>query len=134
MSDHPVPAGAGRIGIRQRLRLFFIVFAVVFALSLVKAGVHLAGWEFLGVNLLFPSVVAGAIFIIGFLLSSILADYKECERLPAEIRAALETIHDEAVTFSQSASGLRPISMATLDRTGCLPIYQRRFTPTCRTR
>ena len=116
MSDHPVPAGAGRIGIRQRLRLFFIVFAVVFALSLVKAGVHLAGWEFLGVNLLFPSVVAGAIFIIGFLLSSILADYKECERLPAEIRAALETIHDEAVTFSQSASG---IDIARLRRHLC---------------
>jgi hypothetical protein len=103
VSAHLSPAG--HIGIRQRLRLFFIVFAVVLALSIVKAFVHLAGFEFLTLNLLYPSVVAGAIFIISFLLSSILADYKECERLPAEIRTALETIHDEVRCFSQSAPG-----------------------------
>jgi hypothetical protein len=37
--------------------------------------------------------IGGAIFIIGFLLSGILADYKEAERIPAEIRTAMEAIN-----------------------------------------
>ncbi len=44
-------------------------------------------------------------FIIGFLLSSVLADYKEAERLPAELRVALEAIHDDNRCFGRLANG-----------------------------
>jgi hypothetical protein len=97
---------ANRITIRERFRLFFSVIAVVIALTLLKAAIHTLNFELLTLNLLFPSIVAGAIFIIGFLLSSILSDYKESERMPAEIRMALETIHDDLLYFTQKTPGI----------------------------
>src|SRR4029077_19986673 len=82
---------------------FFNVIAVVIVLTLLKTAIHALHLEFLMLNFLFPSIIAGVIFIIGFLLSSILADYKESERLPADIRVALEAIHDDVRFFAEKA-------------------------------
>jgi hypothetical protein len=84
----------------KRFRLFFAVAVVVLALSAAKVGVHAAGAEFLTLNTLLTSGIAGAIFIIGFLLSAILADYKEAERIPAELRVALEAINSDVQIFA----------------------------------
>ncbi|MGL4396068.1 MAG: hypothetical protein ACRCS9_05965 [Hyphomicrobium sp.] len=92
-------------GVIQRMRLFLNVVAIVLVLSLVKAAIHWVGFEFLTLNPLFTSAIGGAIFIIGFLLSSILADYKEAERLPADIRVALEAIHDDVAHSSVLEKG-----------------------------
>jgi hypothetical protein len=42
-------------------------------------------------------VLTGAVFLTGFLLSGTMADYKESERLPAELSTALETIEELCV-------------------------------------
>lgn len=89
-------------GMRRRLRLSLSVVAIVLVLSVAKAIIHWMGIEFLSLNPLFTSAIGGAIFIIGFLLSSILADYKEAERLPSEIRVALEAIHDDVTEHAVS--------------------------------
>ena len=89
---------------RNRFRLFLNVIAIVGALILTKVTIHQFNFEFLSFDGLLPSVVASAIFIIGFLLSSILPDYKEAERIPAEIRMALEAIHDDVVFFVTNPS------------------------------
>lgn len=99
--------------IRVRLRLFFNVLAIVAALILVKYGAHYYKLEFLPLDSLFPSVVAGTIFIIGFLLTGMLPDYKEAERLPGRIRVALEALHEHGISFAKQAPafdlvGLRP--------------------------
>ena len=39
-------------------------------------------------------VVTGGIFLLGFMLAGVMADYKESERLPGELASALETIDD----------------------------------------
>lgn len=83
----------------KRFRLFLTVIAVVLLLSVAKVAIHWSKLEFLALNPLFTSAIAGAIFIIGFLLSSVLSDYKEAERIPAEIRVALEAIHDDVTCF-----------------------------------
>lgn len=85
---------------RGRMSLCFTVLAIVLILSIVKAAVHWLDWEFLKLNPLFTSAIGGAIFIIGFLLSSILSDYKESERIPSEIRVSLEAIHDDITCFA----------------------------------
>lgn len=93
-------SGAGpRMGLRKKFRLFFTVAAVVLLLSAVKAGIHWLGLELLELNALVTSGIAGAIFILGFLLSSVLSDYKEADRLPAEIRGSLEAIHGDIASF-----------------------------------
>jgi hypothetical protein len=82
--------------------MFFSVIAVVMVLSAVKYAIHLYGLEFLTLNALFSSAIAAAVFIIGFLLSSVLSDYKEAERIPSDLRVALEAIRDDATSFAES--------------------------------
>jgi len=86
----------------KRFHLFLRVLPVIVLLALLKAGVHALGYEFMPLDGLVPSLIAGAIFLIGFLLSQVLGDYREAERMPAEIRTALEAIHDDVLSFSLS--------------------------------
>lgn len=83
----------------KKFRLLLTVMAVVLLLSGGKAMVHELGLEFLTLNPLVTSAIGGAIFLIGFLLSGVLADYKEAERLPADIRVSLEAVNDDVTLF-----------------------------------
>ena len=91
----------------RRFRLFLNVFGVVAILVAVKFAVHLLHAEYLSLDTLFSSVVAGTIFIIGFLLSGMLPDYKEAERMSGEIRVALESMYDDVVCFARQTEGVR---------------------------
>ena len=66
--------GGANLSFRKKFRLFFTVAVVVLALGCVKVAVHYYGLEILELNSLLTSGIGGAIFIIGFLLSSVLAD------------------------------------------------------------
>jgi hypothetical protein len=46
--------------------------------------------------------VGAAVFIIGFLLSGVLSDYKEADRIPGELRTALESIHEDCRMFARN--------------------------------
>ncbi len=101
-SLHPRRESKDTKRVTQRARVFFIVTAIVIALSLLKAFLNAAGLEFLSLNPLFTSAISGAIFIIGFLLSSLITDYKESERQPTEIRVALEALHDDITSYARN--------------------------------
>jgi hypothetical protein len=66
--------------------------AVVVAAKLL---VHFLGWEVLSINPLFSGIVAANVFLMGFLLSGVLSDFKESERLPGELSACLENLAQE---------------------------------------
>ncbi|MEM1947151.1 MAG: hypothetical protein QXY84_00525 [Candidatus Caldarchaeum sp.] len=68
----------------------------------LKALVIVLGLEFMPLNPLIGSVIAGAIFVMGFVLGGLIADYKEAERMPSEIRAALDRIWTETKLFHLS--------------------------------
>lgn len=89
------------IELRKRFRIFAEVLAVVFVLSILKAGINWLQWEFLTLNALFTSAVGAAVFIIGFLLSGVLSDYKEADRIPGELRTALESIYEDCRLFAR---------------------------------
>ncbi len=74
------------------LKILPLVFGVVFFKMLFN---HF-GWEFIELNALFTSLVTGTVFLMGFLLSGVLSDYKESEKIPVELVASLETMADEA--------------------------------------
>ncbi len=97
----------------KRFHLLFRVLPVVAALALLKAGVHALGYEFMPLDGLVPSLIAGAIFLIGFLLSQVLGDYREAEQMPAQIRTALEAIHDDVLSFSLSQPGVDMTAVRT---------------------
>jgi hypothetical protein len=113
--------GGADISFRKKFRLFFLVAVVVLLLGGVKAAVHYFGLELLELNSLFTSGIAGAVFIIGFLLSSILADYKEAERIPADIRTSIEAIDGDLHAFAVEkpefdVGEARSILIATIDK------------------
>jgi hypothetical protein len=98
----------------KRFRLFLRILPIVVVLALVKAGVHALGFEFMPLDALVPSLIAGSIFLIGFLLTQVLGDYREAERMPAEIRTALEAIHDDVLNFSLSQPAVDMAAFRTL--------------------
>lgn len=121
--EHNAESLPARSVLRRRFGLFLTVIGVVISLGIVKVAVHWVGWEFLNLNALFTSVIAGAVFIIGFLLSSILSDYKEAERIPAEMRAALEAIYDDCRSFlrGKDAPSITPLRDLLIHIVKCLP-------------
>ena len=67
--------------------------AVIVAVKLVLDAFSL---EYISLSPLYTSVVGGAIFVIGLIVAGVLSDYKESERMPAEITGSLETLLEDA--------------------------------------
>jgi len=72
------------------------IIPIVVFVMLLKYGVHVLGWEIIGSNPYLSSLLAATVFLIGFLITGVLADYKESEKLPGELASSLETLADEA--------------------------------------
>ncbi len=53
-------------------------------------------------NAIFTSLVAGTIFLIGFLITGVLSDYKESEKIPSELSASIRTLFDDTYTIYKS--------------------------------
>lgn len=49
-------------------------------------------------------VISAGVFLIGFMLSGTLADYKESERIPGEIASALESIEETCLNLAEKVS------------------------------
>ena len=80
---------------RWRLAIKLVPLVVVVAtLKLAFSGL---GLDDAALNPLYTGLVAGTIFLLGFLLAGTLADYKESEKMPGDLAASLETISDECL-------------------------------------
>jgi predicted membrane chloride channel (bestrophin family) len=83
--------------IHPRWRLAVKILPVVLLIILIKSVAHYFGYEFLTLNSLFTAIISANIFLIGFLISGTLVDYKESEKLPGDLAASLETMADEGL-------------------------------------
>lgn len=63
---------------------------------------HLLNLEFIEQSSLHNSVVSSVTFVIGFLLSATIADYKESERIPSDVAANIEDMYDDAAAIHSS--------------------------------
>jgi predicted membrane chloride channel (bestrophin family) len=79
----------------NRHRLLLRVSAIVAVVVGAKLLVHFIGWEIISINPLFSGIVAANVFLMGFLLSGVLSDFKESERLPGELSACIENLAQE---------------------------------------
>jgi hypothetical protein len=79
---------------RSRSILVRVLLLVALLLG-IKAAVHFAGLEVISINALFSGVIGANIFLLSFLLSGVLTDFKESERIPGEIASILLTMGDE---------------------------------------
>ncbi len=77
-------------------RLAVRILPISLGVVLVKFVLHRFGWEAINLNPVFPGLLAATVFLLGFLISGVLTDYKESEKLPGEIAASLEAVAGEA--------------------------------------
>jgi len=75
------------------------IMPLIVLIAVMKYFSHSFGFEVMELNALFTSLVAGTIFLIGFLISGVLSDYKESEKIPSEISACIKTLFDDAYTI-----------------------------------
>lgn len=85
--------------------LFIKILPFLIIVLVLKLIVHYNNWELMELNSLFTSLVAATIFLIGFLISGVLTDYKESERMPSELTASLKNLRDDAYTLSKIKEG-----------------------------
>jgi hypothetical protein len=85
----------------QKWNIAIKILPLVIAVGLLKFGSQYFGLELMELNALFTSLVAGTIFLIGFLISGVLSDYKESEKIPSELVASLRTLMDDSITISK---------------------------------
>ncbi len=86
------------------------VLPLVILITGVKYVAHVFNWELMELNALFTSLVAGTIFLIGFLISGVLADYKESEKLPSDLAASLRNILDDTITIYKNKESERALT------------------------
>jgi len=81
--------------ISQKNRIFYKVMLLVIVIIILKLFIHYFDLEKINMNALFSGLIGANVFLMGFLLNGVLADYKESEKLPGELAASLATIADE---------------------------------------
>jgi hypothetical protein len=75
------------------------IMPLVILVAILKFLAHKFGLEIMELNALFTSLVAGTIFLIGFLISGVLSDYKESEKIPSELSASMKALYDDTYTL-----------------------------------
>jgi hypothetical protein len=83
----------------QKWSIAFKVMPVIILVTILKFLSHKFGFEIMELNALFTSLVAGTIFLIGFLIAGVLSDYKESEKIPSELSASLKSLLDDTYTI-----------------------------------
>ena len=82
--------------ILKNYKIFLWALAAALLALPVKYAMHYFGLEFIEQTSLHNSVVSSAIFVLGFVLSATIADYKESERIPAEFASNIEDMYNDA--------------------------------------
>lgn len=77
--------------------------ALVVALVVLKVGLAAFDLEFINLSPLYTSIVAGGIFVIGLIVAGTLADYKEAEKVPADMASALEAILEDGRSIRETS-------------------------------
>jgi hypothetical protein len=85
----------------QKWSIAFRIIPTVLIVIILKFLSHYFKLEVMELNALFTSLVAGTIFLIGFLISGVLSDYKESEKIPSELTSCLKSLFDDTKAIYQ---------------------------------
>jgi hypothetical protein len=94
-------------------RIFYRVLPLLALLVAAKLLLHRFDLEVLSSNAIFSGLIGANVFLMGFLLSGVLSDFKESERLPGEVAAILATLADEMQSVHQRTGS--PLALAALE-------------------
>jgi hypothetical protein len=80
----------------KKWHIFINILPFLVAIIILKSVIHGYNFEVISLNALFTSIVAATTFLIGFLITGVISDYKESEKIPGEMASSLETLYNEA--------------------------------------
>jgi hypothetical protein len=83
----------------KKWSIAFKIVPILLIVTLLKFIAHRYELDVIELNGLFTSLVAGTIFLIGFLISGVLSDYKESEKIPSELAASIRNLLDDTYTI-----------------------------------
>lgn len=87
---------------RKKWHIALKLIPILMGIFILKLVFHFIGWEVISLNALFTSLIAATTFLIGFLITGVISDYKESEKIPGEMASSLETIYDEAYILNKN--------------------------------
>lgn len=82
---------------KKNIWIFVKAITLVSMIISIKFLAHSTDLEFLTLNNLFSGIIAANVFLMGFLLSGVLSDYKESEKIPGEIASSINNIFSELI-------------------------------------
>src|SRR3990167_9802659 len=83
-------------------RIFLIAFVISLIVVAIKYTLHAFNLEPIEQSSLHNSVSSGVFFVVGFILSATIADYKESEKIPADFASNVEGLVEDARSIHQS--------------------------------
>lgn len=69
--------------------------AVAAVLAGIKLGLHALNLEFIRIDALISALISGVIFTMAILLTGVMADFKESEKIPGELAASIKALHKD---------------------------------------
>jgi predicted membrane chloride channel (bestrophin family) len=93
----------------KRSLILYKVIPYIILIIVVKLILHQYGFELITINTIFSGLIGATVFLMGFLLSGVLSDYKESEKIPGEISAILTTMSDEMEIICKSKNSPIPL-------------------------
>jgi hypothetical protein len=86
---------------KLNLRLTGLITLFAVAAGVGKYAIDTQGWSRLPVTTLTGSILSAVTFVIGFVLNSLIKDYKEAEKLPLDIATAVKNLADDGEYFAE---------------------------------
>jgi hypothetical protein len=109
--------------IKNKWGIIFKAFCIVTPVILFKLIFHFLGWEVISVGPVITALVAGVFFVIAIILSGVLQDYKESEKMPGELTASIEALYKDSmlVCSKDATEGMLDQTMRNQE------LFQRHF-------
>lgn len=85
----------------KKWNLVIRIIPILVVILVLKLIFHNFGWEIISLNALFTSLIAATTFLIGFLISGVISDYKESEKLPIDMAVSLNIIYNEIIILGK---------------------------------
>lgn len=79
----------------KKWHLAMRIVPILAGVVVLKILFHKFNLEFISLNALFTSLIASTTFLIGFLITGVISDYKESEKIPGDMSSGLESLYDE---------------------------------------
>jgi hypothetical protein len=81
--------------LKKKWGLIIKAFIIILPLIGLKAIFHFFNLEIIAVGPVITALVAGVFFVIAIILSGVLSDYKESEKIPGELAASIEALYKD---------------------------------------